>query len=413
MHCQVAFKFEHICNDFPKSFWQKDYKKHRAGTLFDLERSQCVATIPFVKTATDHDEIRDDLTLVRDEIKRLRRALAQTLQRERDLSDRLRNNDRSSLAKQVSPNSEHHTPCNTVDCRGFVTKIDSQCACCKNRTCHNCQRTISPRVDDDEQKCAETDSDADIIGAADLYSNHECHPDDVATVQELRRNSKQCPECRVNISKVDGCDQMFCVSCHTAFSWNTGLRMTGPIHNPHYFEVRAQLGACVHLPVRGGCDDVLPDFRMFRNAMFVAMPLGSAVRSAPDHVTLASELTLRYAIELNEVILHQLIENGGREYSFHTNLKSRVAWMRKKTTDDEFRLLLYRSDKKCRLHGELHALFQMYVNVVGMLFHNMMVQKSTKSYPDIIMLKRYTREQLLAIKVRYNSTSSEYDKYVT
>ena len=189
--------------------------------------------------------------------------------------------------------------------------------------------------------------------------------------------------------------------------------MTGLIHNPHYFEVRAQLGAGVHLPVRGGRDDVLPDFRMFRNAMFVEVPPGSAVRSAPDSVALEIESTLRHATHINVVTLHQLNENGGREYSFHTNLKSRVAWMRKKTTDDEFRLLLYRSDKKCRFHGELHALFQMYVNVVGTLFHNMMVQKSTRSYPEIIMLKRYTREQLLAIKARYNSTSSEYDKHVT
>jgi hypothetical protein len=139
------------------------------------------------------------------ELAELARRLKQKKNQEHALLARVRDTELDDR-RVLAPNREKqpHVPCSTPQCRGFVSPSDARCACC---------------------------------------NQHMCADDDVATVQELQRNAKRCAECRVYISTVDGCDQMVCVSCHTRrFSWNTGQRIDGPIHNPHYFEVRARLG---------------------------------------------------------------------------------------------------------------------------------------------------------------------------
>jgi hypothetical protein len=71
-----------------------------------------------------------------------------------------------------------------------------------------------------------------------------CEPDEESkwfsyTIKMIQKESKPCPNCNEFISKISGCDQMFCVHCGTAFSWKTGQVERGTIHNPHahqYFQ---------------------------------------------------------------------------------------------------------------------------------------------------------------------------------
>lgn len=104
--------------------------------------------------------------------------------------------------------------CPALTCEGFVG-LDWVCGLCSKTVCKDCR------------ECVE--------------GQHICDDAKVASVKALAKEAKPCPKCAAMISKIDGCDQMWCTQCHTAFSWRTGAVETY-IHNPHYYQWMRQTG---------------------------------------------------------------------------------------------------------------------------------------------------------------------------
>lgn len=65
---------------------------------------------------------------------------------------------------------------------------------------------------------------------------------------------------------VRNCDQMFCIQCHTVFSWKSGLIESGVVHNPHYFEAlrNGKITEHRHRQHNGECGP-LPDFNIINS----------------------------------------------------------------------------------------------------------------------------------------------------
>ena len=99
--------------------------------------------------------------------------------------------------------------CPNYECMGMYNVNNFKCLVCNNDICSSCRE-----LKDHE---------------------HKCNSNTVETLKLLNVDSKPCPKCYTVIHKIDGCDQMWCTSCHTAFSWRSGLIET-KIHNPHYYE---------------------------------------------------------------------------------------------------------------------------------------------------------------------------------
>jgi hypothetical protein len=101
------------------------------------------------------------------------------------------------------------------DCRGFLSS-QWKCGTCDTKICNNCN---------------ELKETPDTHGI-----EHLCKPENVASMELLNKDTKPCPECATMIYRISGCPQMFCTNCNTPWDWGTGRKITGVIHNPHYYD---------------------------------------------------------------------------------------------------------------------------------------------------------------------------------
>jgi len=102
------------------------------------------------------------------------------------------------------------------------------CKLCNIKVCYDCNKEIIPCI---ELNNNNEEEDQDLI---DL-KNHKCNPDDLANISAIRLGAKSCPGCGIPIFKSEGCDHMFCISCHCMFNWSD-LKITKTTTNPLYYE---------------------------------------------------------------------------------------------------------------------------------------------------------------------------------
>ena len=118
-------------------------------------------------------------------------------------------------------------PCGKTDCRGYLS-TQYKCGLCTYYTCVKC---------------------FEVIGLKKFESEHVCKPENIESADFIRSQSKPCPACGTRISKIDGCNQMWCTQCRNGFDWNTGKIATGAVHNPHYFQYQQNIGGGAVVPL--------------------------------------------------------------------------------------------------------------------------------------------------------------------
>jgi len=238
--CRRPWTIAHIIAVCGRKWYDTEYRAHRRKLLFDRAAAMFPVAMQYVDSVRQDQR---DAALIEEDIARVRDALAGDTYihmygphcRKRGWGEmegvfftvRLNPIHLHARKKAVAElNGEERAEtrtqryftrkCRGKDCRGFVDARTWKCPLCATHICSH---------------CGETEEDKD----------HECAPDAVETFELLKRDTKPCVSCGEGIYRVDGCDEMFCVSCHTSFNWETGEVLTGERGNPHFLEWQRKL----------------------------------------------------------------------------------------------------------------------------------------------------------------------------
>jgi hypothetical protein len=202
MKCRNKWNIEFTKTALNASFMEKDYRVHRRKILTDTE----IAKIPeYYEGALRYGKISESdkqMAEIINQIAELRNQISELYREHEQI--RINMGNISQVARKFV------MPCQTGGCRGMLSS-QYKCDLCLKHTCPKCFVVVEG-------------------------GDHVCKQEDVDTVEELRKNTRPCPNCGMRISKIDGCDQMWCTECKTAFSWSKGTVEKGVVHNPHYYQ---------------------------------------------------------------------------------------------------------------------------------------------------------------------------------
>ena len=241
MMCKKIWNQDFLIKNLSKGFLNKEYKKHREEVLLDRERSLFHDTMPYAEI----EKKIDTFILENRELRKKKKTISvhinkyffqntnglsideyiELQQKNADLKKeffsckiQIKYNETKIHALKtrdfnIIQKKEFIKECPVTNCRGFLS-TQWKCGLCNTFSCSQCHEIIGLNKDD----------------------HHTCTPESIKSVDFIKSNSKQCPNCGTYIYKIEGCDQMFCTNCNMAFSWRNLMIIHGPIHNPHYFE---------------------------------------------------------------------------------------------------------------------------------------------------------------------------------
>jgi hypothetical protein len=272
--------------------------------------------------------------------------------------------------------------CPASDCAGFLN-TSWECGLCNTKACKDCRETV---ID---------------------VASHVCNPDTVETIKAIAKEAKPCPKCGTQISKISGCDQMWCIQCKTAFSWNTGRIETSVIHNPHYFQWMRESGK--EIPRRDAPGD----------ACNIEYRLDNLYRA--NRITRNSMMNNLSQIDMTRrhygQTLVRSLQASLREYEQDEwRRQMRVQRLINELSEEDWKIKLQRKEKAYHKERAQMQLYDMYCNVTRDIIAQLLDDASEESQRRVMdqwkELRHFMEEERLKINKAYTCKSPEiFDRY--
>ena len=360
MNCKKCWTREFLDERLSKQFINTELKTHRENTLFEKEKNLLPETQDNVKLLNQQEELDKELKIIEVEITHLQKRYEEVERKRNEI------NPFKLLPRQTI--RINRIQCPMPDCRGFAEQVEMNMVCgiCYAQICMTCHE----------------------IKAQD----HKCLVENVKTISLLEKETKRCPSCYVQIFKINGCDQMWCTSCHIAFDWKTGEQVRGIIHNPHYHEYIEQHGV-THTRIEESYH------------RFEFLDTDSIVYHLEQHQ--CQELVIYQIIEVYRYMMnyYQEIQRFPSRFDQMINLDLRIYYLKNQLTEDEFKMKLQRRQKDIEKKIEYRDIGETYVEIINDIYIAFVQQKQDieQLLFEIRSITKTTQDAIVNLNKRYNS----------
>lgn len=391
MICKEPYDRRFISDNLDPTFLKGALRKHEKKLIIDNEMSKMLDTQKHVQVYLDQKKFNEEQAAIikeRDEIITKARDEANT-----------KLNMMSKHKKNVKKETvQFKYPCPMEDCRGFVS-IRGNCGVCECKVCTTCNQV--KQVD------------------------HECNPDDIASFELIKKETKPCPKCGERIQKISGCDQMWCTAekvkgqpCGCTFSWRTGEIEQGNVHNPHFYQWAQRNGGQVRNPGDIVCGGIL-NYTIFNARLNANKEL---LKTKSNHITFKTYESLKEFKRLNGCVtvknLLMDFHRGIGDLGYHLpqlrrnardnedNLQLRIEYSVKDITKEKFERAIMRKHVEKEKSIELLKVLELY-NTVGIeqlnsLRDNNSTEHILKMCDTIFNLVDYINEELVKVNKAYS-----------
>jgi hypothetical protein len=366
--CKKVWGFGFLAENFSTKFHNKQYRERRVMLLLEKEKSLLPATQELVAEEIRYQKKRKKIQALAEQNNMYKQLIKHNKQKIVDINNEYYYSSNSIPKKQ----SKRFTRgCPVEECRGFLS-TSLKCGVCSTYACKDCH--IPKRSKNEE---------------------HKCDPDLVATIKLLKNDTKPCPACATPIYKIDGCDQIWCTTCHTAFSWISGAIERGVVHNPHFYEYQRKLNGGVAPRVRGDmrCGGV-PSIINILSSLYTKLDKNncSDAHRLLNHITHV-ELA-KYPVIVGET----------------DNSKLRVDYMLKRIDEKKWIFKLKKDMKKHEKNKEINDILTMFITTLTDIFGNIIAHSNNhkeinNDIKSMQILRNYTNKALKKIVHRFGNTS--------
>lgn len=366
--CKKIWSYEFLTLKFKQSFHNKKYRDRRASLMYEREKSLLPGTQPLVAAEKAKEKNNREIFDLQDENIMLRELIKKNTRRVTELLVE----NRTGFVEKEKITKTFTRACPSEGCRGFLSTA-LKCGTCDKYACKDCHMPKNDKND----------------------TEHVCCPDLVATIKLLANDTKPCPACTTPIFKIQGCDQMYCTQCHTAFSWERGTIERGIIHNPHYYEFQRErnggIAPRVNIALRcGGPPDLWEVYDKLDQYYELDIDVNLIINA------------YRLINHINAVEIVKYPNTVGET----DNSQLRVDYLMNRISEKQFVSKLKTKMKKQEKDSETHLVLAMFTTTMSDLFGNIVSCKKDDIYIHIATiheLREYTNNSLKKIGLSYGN----------